>query len=68
MNPLIPVILFGGADTRLWLLPRRIPPKPFLQLPDVERLLQKTLERSGQFDWDKRAEQTWWVLAEAAED
>ncbi len=68
MNPLIPVILSGGAGTRLWPLSRRIPPKPFLQLPDGERLLQKTLERSGQFNWDKSAEQTWRVLAEAVED
>ncbi|MBN6742706.1 hypothetical protein JKG47_19760, partial [Acidithiobacillus sp. MC6.1] len=36
MNPLIPVILSGGAGTRLWPLSRRSHPKPFLQLPDGE--------------------------------
>ncbi|WP_176712543.1 sugar phosphate nucleotidyltransferase, partial [Acidithiobacillus ferrivorans] len=46
MNPLIPVILSGGAGTRLWPLSRRSHPKPFLQLPDGETLLQKTVERA----------------------
>jgi len=31
-------------------------------------LRQKGLERAGQFNWDKSAEQTWRVLEEAAED
>ena len=31
-------------------------------------LREKGLERAGQFNWDKTAEQTWRVLAEAAED
>jgi glycosyltransferase involved in cell wall biosynthesis len=31
-------------------------------------LREKGLERSGQFNWDKTAEQTWRVLTEAAED
>ncbi|ACH82346.1 MULTISPECIES: glycosyltransferase family 4 protein [Acidithiobacillus] len=31
-------------------------------------LREKGLERAGQFKWDKTAEQTWRVLAEAAED
>ena len=46
MNPLIPIILSGGAGTRLWPLSRRSHPKPFLQLPDGETLLQKTVERA----------------------
>ncbi len=46
MNPLIPVILSGGAGTRLWPLSRQSHPKPFLQLPDGETLLQKTLQRA----------------------
>ena len=31
-------------------------------------LREKGLERAGQFNWDKTGEQTWRVLAEAAED
>jgi mannose-1-phosphate guanylyltransferase/mannose-6-phosphate isomerase len=46
MNPLIPVILSGGAGTRLWPLSRQSHPKPFLELPDGETLLQKTLQRA----------------------
>ena len=46
MNPLIPVILSGGAGTRLWPLSRQSHPKPFLQLPDGETLLQKALQRA----------------------
>ncbi|WP_437559162.1 mannose-1-phosphate guanylyltransferase/mannose-6-phosphate isomerase [Acidithiobacillus sulfuriphilus] len=43
---LIPVILSGGAGTRLWPLSRQSHPKPFLELPDGETLLQKTLQRA----------------------
>lgn len=43
---LIPVILSGGAGTRLWPASRRLHPKPFLRLDDGETLLQKTLERA----------------------
>ncbi len=43
---LIPVILSGGAGTRLWPLSRQSHPKPFLQLPDGETLLEKTLRRA----------------------
>lgn len=43
---LIPVILSGGAGTRLWPLSRQSHPKPFLELPDGETLLQKTLQRT----------------------
>ena len=46
MNSLIPIILSGGAGTRLWPLSRQSHPKPFLQLPDGETLLQKTLQRA----------------------
>ncbi len=42
---LLPVILSGGAGTRLWPLSRKSRPKPFLPLPDGESLLQKTLRR-----------------------
>ena len=43
---LIPVILSGGAGTRLWPVSRRAHPKPFMRLPDGETLLGKTLRRA----------------------
>jgi len=45
--PLIPVILSGGAGTRLWPVSREAHPKPFIRLPDGESLLQKTLKRAA---------------------
>lgn len=42
---LIPVILSGGAGTRLWPVSREANPKPFIQLPDGESLLRKTFLR-----------------------
>ncbi len=36
-----PVILCGGAGSRLWPLSRELHPKPFIQLPDGQSLLQK---------------------------
>jgi mannose-1-phosphate guanylyltransferase/mannose-6-phosphate isomerase len=47
---LIPVILSGGAGTRLWPISREAHPKPFMRLPDGEGLLQKTLKRSVLLD------------------
>lgn len=44
---LIPVILSGGAGTRLWPVSRAGHPKPFMQLADGESLLQKTLLRAA---------------------
>jgi len=44
--PLIPVILAGGAGTRLWPQSRRAHPKPFMRLPDGETLLEKTYRRA----------------------
>src|SRR6476660_9984630 len=43
---LVPVILSGGAGTRLWPLSRETAPKPFLTLPDGETLLSKTAARA----------------------
>jgi len=43
---LVPVILAGGAGTRLWPVSRRAYPKPFIRLPDGRSLLQRTLERA----------------------
>jgi mannose-1-phosphate guanylyltransferase/mannose-6-phosphate isomerase len=42
---IIPVILSGGAGTRLWPLSRKAYPKQFLELIDDENLFKKTLSR-----------------------
>lgn len=42
----VPVILSGGAGTRLWPLSRKTYPKPFMRLPDGQTLLEKTLKRA----------------------
>ncbi len=44
--PLVPVILSGGAGTRLWPLSREMAPKSFMPLPDGETLLGKTAARA----------------------
>jgi len=44
--PLVPVILSGGAGTRLWPLSREMAPKAFMRLPDGETLLAKTAARA----------------------
>jgi len=43
---LIPVILSGGAGTRLWPVSRQGYPKPFMRLSDGQSLLSLTLERA----------------------
>lgn len=43
---LYPVIICGGAGSRLWPASREKHPKPFLTLPDGQCLLQKTLARA----------------------
>jgi mannose-1-phosphate guanylyltransferase / mannose-6-phosphate isomerase len=43
---LVPIILSGGAGTRLWPVSRRQYPKPFMRLADGETLLEKTLNRA----------------------
>jgi len=52
---LIPVILSGGAGTRLWPVSRSAYPKPFLRLADGESLLYKTLDRALRVGEDGRA-------------
>ena len=42
----IPVILSGGAGTRLWPLSRETAPKPSMPLPDGDTLLAKTAARA----------------------
>src|SRR3990167_546324 len=45
---LVPVILSGGAGTRLWPVSREGQPKPFMLLPDGESLLAKTYRRAAE--------------------
>ncbi len=47
MMNLIPVILSGGAGSRLWPVSRESHPKPFIRLADDQSLLQKTLLRAA---------------------
>jgi len=42
---LIPVILCGGAGSRLWPVSRELHPKPFMKLADGQSLLQKAFIR-----------------------
>jgi mannose-1-phosphate guanylyltransferase len=46
-SPLVPVILCGGAGSRLWPVSRRLHPKPFIELADGESLLQKAFLRGA---------------------
>jgi len=43
---LIPVILSGGAGTRLWPVSRKAHPKPFMRLADGETLAGATIKRA----------------------
>ena len=45
-SAIVPMILSGGAGTRLWPLSREAAPKPFMPLPDGETLLGKTAHRA----------------------
>lgn len=47
---LVPVILSGGAGSRLWPVSREAHPKPFMKLPDGQSLLQKTFIRATSLD------------------
>lgn len=42
---LVPVILCGGAGSRLWPVSRELHPKPFIRLADGQSLLQKAFLR-----------------------
>jgi len=51
VNPkLVPVLLSGGAGTRLWPVSREAHPKPFMTLADGQSLLQKTFLRAAHLD------------------
>lgn len=45
---IIPVVLAGGAGSRLWPISREGHPKPFIKLSDGESLLQKTYQRASE--------------------
>lgn len=45
---LIPVVLCGGAGSRLWPVSRETHPKPFIRLADGQSLLQKAFLRGAQ--------------------
>lgn len=44
---LVPVILCGGAGSRLWPVSRELHPKPFIRMADEESLLQKAFLRGA---------------------
>jgi len=44
---LVPIILCGGAGTRLWPVSRESMPKPFMRLADGQSLLQSTAARAA---------------------
>lgn len=44
---IVPVILSGGAGTRLWPVSREGHPKPFMRMPDGQSLLAKTYQRAA---------------------
>ena len=44
---IVPVIMSGGAGTRLWPVSREGHPKPFMRLPDGESLLGKAYARAA---------------------
>src|SRR5690242_8074547 len=46
MTAFVPVILSGGAGSRLWPVSREALPKPFIKLADGQSLLAKTLRRA----------------------
>lgn len=47
---LVPVILCGGAGSRLWPVSREAHPKPFIRLADGQSLLQKAFLRGANLD------------------
>ena len=44
---IIPIILSGGAGTRLWPMSTKERPKPFVTLPDGQTLIEKTYRRAA---------------------
>ena len=52
-SPIVPVIICGGAGSRLWPASREAFPKQFIALLGEESMFQKTLARVREpfFDW-----------------
>ena len=46
MQPMVSVVLSGGAGTRLWPASRESHPKPFMKLADGQTLIEKTYTRA----------------------
>ncbi len=44
---LVPVVLSGGAGSRLWPASRKLHPKPFMSLPDGGTLMGRTFQRAS---------------------
>lgn len=44
---IVPVVLSGGAGTRLWPLSRQAFPKPFIVLPQGDTLIRRTYKRAA---------------------
>jgi mannose-1-phosphate guanylyltransferase len=59
---LIPVVLSGGAGTRLWPVSREGCPKPFMKLADGESLLLKTYRRAAAAASSQRDDQPGEIL------
>jgi len=53
-STLIPVILSGGAGTRLWPVSRRAHPKPFMRLADGQSLAESTVARASRVASDEQ--------------
>src|SRR5690606_33983987 len=47
MMQILPVIISGGAGSRLWPLSRDMHPKPFITLPDGSSLIGQTYRRAA---------------------
>jgi mannose-1-phosphate guanylyltransferase/mannose-6-phosphate isomerase len=52
---LIPIILSGGAGTRLWPVSRQSHPKPFMRIAGAKSLLTQTYERALQVSGNAQA-------------
>ena len=50
---MIPIILSGGAGSRLWPVSRELHPKPFIRLDDGQSLLQKAFLRGARLPFIK---------------
>lgn len=47
MTTIVPIIMSGGAGSRLWPVSRQLHPKPFIRLQDGQSLLQKAFMRAA---------------------